>query len=112
MGSQQKETQSGQKASFERRLENRLALLSGKGIDSPEIKKDVLVKKLRANIKAVNARLKTIADTEKKTEELAKIKAERAALPPKEKESAKTKKSEEALKEGKEKEKKKKKKQE
>ena len=108
MGSQQKETQLGQKASFERKLEIRHTLLSGKGIDSAEINKDVLVKKLRANIKAVNARLKAIADTEKKTEELAKIKAERAALPPKKKESAKTKKSEEAPKEGKEKKKKKK----
>jgi hypothetical protein len=108
MGSNQKETQSIQKACFEQKLEKRLTLLSGKGIESPDINKDVLVKKLRANIKGINARLKTIADTEKKTEELAKVKAEKAALPAKEKESSKTKKVEEAPKEGKEKKKKKK----
>ena len=108
MGSKQKETQSGQKAFLEQKLENRLTLLSGKGIESFEINKDVHVKKLRANIKAVNARLKAIADIEKKTEELARIKAEKAALPAKEKESIKTKKSEEAPEKGKEKKKKKK----
>lgn len=103
-----KETQSEQKANLERKLENRLKLLSEKGIESPDINKDVLVKKLRANIKAVNARLIAIADIEKKTEELAKMKAEKAALPAKEKGSAKTKKAEETPAGGKEKKKKKK----
>jgi len=107
MGSK-KETQSEQKAYLERKLENRLKLLSGRGIESPEINKDVLVKKLRANIKAVNVRMNAIADIEKKTEELAKIKAEKAAIPAKEKESSKTKKAEEAPEKGKEKKKKKK----
>jgi hypothetical protein len=103
-----KETQAEQKANLERKLENRLKLLSGRGIEAPDINKDVLVKRLRANIKAVNARLIAIADIEKKNEELAKIKAEKAALPAKEKESAKAKKAEEAPEGGKEKKKKKK----
>lgn len=103
-----KETQSERKSNLEGKLANRLKLLSEKGIESLDINKDVLVKKLRANIKAVNARLNAIADIEKKTEELAKIKSEKAALPAKEKESAKAKKAEEAPEGGKEKKKKKK----
>lgn len=98
----------GQRAFFERRLENRLSFLSKKGIESPEINKDTLVKKLRADIRATNVRLDAIAANEKRTEELARIKAEKAALPPKDREIVKEKKAKEAPpEEGKEKKKKK-----
>ena len=109
MGSRKKEAQERQKAYFERRLEERLSFLSKKGIESPGIDKDTLVKKLRANIRAINDRLKAIADNEKRTEELAKIKAEKAALPPlpKDKATGKEKPSKEAPAEGKEKKRKK-----
>jgi len=109
MGSRKKEAQERQKADFERRLEERLSFLAKKGIESPGINKDTLVKKLRANIRAINVRLKAIAGNEKRTEELAKIKAEKAALPPppKDKEEGKGKKSKEAPIEGKEKKRKK-----
>jgi hypothetical protein len=83
MGSKHKEVQNGQKARFERNLNERLAVLSEAGIESREIEKDSLVKKLRANIKAINARLKAIEANEKRTEGLAKMKAEKAAAPPK-----------------------------
>jgi len=107
MGSKQKQTQTGQKAFCERRLEDRLSFLSKKGIESPEINKDTLVKKLRADIRAINARLNAIADNEKRTEALAKMKAEKAAAPPKDKEGGKGKEPKEAPAEGKEKKKKK-----
>jgi outer membrane biosynthesis protein TonB len=109
MGSRKKEAQERQKAYFERRLEERLSFLSKKGIESPGIDKDTLVKKLRANIRAINDRLKAIADNEKRTEELAKMKAEKTALPPppKDQEEGKGKKSKEAPEEGKEKKRKK-----
>jgi len=81
MGSKQKQTQAGKKAYYERKLESRLSLLSNKGIASAAVEKDVLVKKLRAHVKAINARLQAIAANEKKTEELAKIKAEKAVVP-------------------------------
>ena len=81
MGSKHKQSRMEQKASFERRLEDRLSYLSKKGIESPKIDKDVLVKKLRADINAVKTRLKAIADNEKRTEDLARIKAEKAAAP-------------------------------
>jgi hypothetical protein len=109
MGSKNKEAQGRQKASFERRLEERLSFLAKKGVESPGIEKDALVKKLRANIRAINDRLKAIADNEKRTEELARIKAEKAALPPlpKDKAAGKEKPPKEAPEEGKEKKKKK-----
>jgi hypothetical protein len=109
MGSRKKEAQERQKAYFERRLEERLSFLAKKGVEAPGIDKDALVKKLRANIRAINDRLKAIAGNEKRTEELAKIKAEKAALPPlpKDQQEGKGKKSKEAPEEGKEKKKKK-----
>jgi outer membrane biosynthesis protein TonB len=109
MGSRKKEAQERQKAYFERRLEERLSFLAKKGVEAPGIDKDVLVKKLRANIRAINDRLKAIAKNETRTEELAKMKAEKAAAPPlpKDQQEGKGKKSKEAPEEGKEKKKKK-----
>ena len=109
MGSKKKEAQERQKAYFEHRLEERLSLLAKKGIESPGIEKNALVKKLRANIRAINGRLKAIASNEERTGELAKIKAEKAALQllPKDEAAGKEKPPKEAHEEGKEKKKKK-----
>jgi uncharacterized membrane protein YukC len=92
-----------QKAYFEQKLKDRLSFLSGKGIEAPKVDKDSLVRKLKASIRAVNNRLRLIADNEKRTEEMAKIKAERAAAPPKEQEGGKAEKPKKAPEEGKEK---------
>jgi hypothetical protein len=101
MGLKRKQMIMRQKASFEHELQGRLASLSGKGIKSPKADKDTLVRKLQANIRAVNKRLRLIADNEKRTEEMAKIKAERAAAPQKEQEGGKGEKSKKAPEEGK-----------
>lgn len=103
MGLKRKQMQMRQKAYFEQKLQNRLSFLSGKGIEAPKIDKDPLVRKLQANIRAVNNRLRLIADNEKRTEEMAKIKAERAAAPPKEEEGGKVEKPKKAPEVGKEK---------
>ncbi|MFA6412636.1 MAG: hypothetical protein WCW53_08050, partial [Syntrophales bacterium] len=92
MGSKQKQAQIGQKESFELKLKNRRALLSEEGIESRKIEKDPLVKKLKANVTAMNNRLKAIDASEKKNEELAKMKLEKAAAPRKEPEGTKGKK--------------------
>jgi hypothetical protein len=91
----------GQKAYFEHKLQARLAFLSGKGIKSPAADKDTLVRKLQANIRAVNKRLRMIAENEKRTEEMAKIKAGKAATPQKEQERGKGEKPKKAPAEGK-----------
>ena len=98
-----------QKEYIEHRLQNRLSFLSGKGVKSPKADKDTLVRKWKADIKAINKRLRLMADHEKRTEEMAKIKAERAATPQqeaaprKEKESGKGEKPRKSPAEGKEK---------
>ncbi|OGD15542.1 MAG: hypothetical protein A2V76_04950 [Candidatus Aminicenantes bacterium RBG_16_63_14] len=90
-----------QKAYFEHKLQDRLSFLSGKGINSSKADKDTLVRKWQADIRAVNKRLRLIADNEKRTEEMAKIKAERAAAPRKEQEGGKGEKPKKAAEEGK-----------
>jgi hypothetical protein len=77
MASKLKTTQMGRKEQYERRLANRLALLSEKKTEPSMIAKDPLVKNLRANIKATDLRLKAIAKIEQRTAELAKKKAEK-----------------------------------
>ena len=103
MGLKRKQMLIRQKAYFEQKLKNRLSFLSGKGIEAPKADKDTLVRKIQASIRAVNNRLRLIADDEKRTEEMAKIKAERAAAPLKEKEGGKAEKPKKAPEEGKEK---------
>ena len=86
MGSKRKQMLMQQRASFEQTLQERLSFLSGKGVRSPQVDKDTIVRKLKADIKAVNNRLKTVAANEKRSEEMAKIKADRASAPHKEQE--------------------------
>ncbi len=79
MGKNRKQVLQRQKASLEQALLKRLAFLSEKGVAAPKIEKDTLVKKHRAAVKAVNNRLKSLADVEKRFEDAAKAKAGRAA---------------------------------
>jgi len=78
MASKLKQTQLRRREQYERRLKSRLALLAERGMEPVRIDKDPLVRSLRAQIEATDARLKAIAAIERRTAELAKIKAERA----------------------------------
>jgi hypothetical protein len=89
MGLKRKHILTRQKAYFEHKLQDRLSSLSGKGIKSPQADKDTIVRKIQADIRAVNRRLRLIAENEKRTAEIAKIKAERAAAPKKDQEGGK-----------------------
>jgi len=92
MASQSKETRLIQKAILNAKLQKRLALLAEKGLDEKRIARDVLVKQLKAELKAMDVRLRAIAAHVKRTEDLAAVKAERLAKPkeeaPKAKEAA------------------------
>jgi len=101
MGLKRKQMLMRQKEYFVHKLQDRLSFLSGKGSGSPKSDKDTLVRKLQANIRAVNKRLRLIADNEKKTEEMAKIKAERAAIPQEKLEGGKAEKPKKVSEEGK-----------
>ena len=101
MGLKRKQMQMRQKAFFEQKLQDRMLFLSEKGIESRKADKDPLVRKIKANLKAVNSRLKWLAESEKKTADMAKIKADRAAAPLKEPEGGKAEKPKKAPEEGK-----------
>jgi hypothetical protein len=83
MGIMRKEIVNRQKAAFEQNLKDRLASLAGKGIKAPQTDRDPVVKNLKAEIRTVNRRLARIAEIDKRTEEMARIKAEKAAAPKK-----------------------------
>jgi hypothetical protein len=87
MESRKKQIQLRQKAQFEQKMKDRLALLAGKGIEPPKSGKDPIVRKIHADIKAVNNRLRRLAENDKLTETLAKAKADKAAAALKAKES-------------------------
>jgi hypothetical protein len=96
MGLRRKEMHLRQKARFEQELKDRMSLLAGKGIKPPKADRDTLIRKLKANIRAINYRLNLIAANEKRTEEMAKIKVERAAARLKEQEGGKAEKPKKA----------------
>jgi hypothetical protein len=89
MASQSRETRLKQKAEWEVKLKKRMALLAEKGMGENKIARDVLVKELKAKIKESQVRLRAIDATEKRTGELAAMKAERLAKPKEEAPKAK-----------------------
>ena len=101
MGFMRKQMLIQQRASYELTLRNRMSFLSEKGVPAPKADKDTIVKKLKADIKAVNKRLRVVAEHDKRTEEMATAKAEKAAAPRKEQEAAKSEKPKKAAEEGK-----------
>lgn len=79
MGSEGRETRLKQKAEWEVKLQERLALLAEKGADETKIARDALVKKFKSKIRESRVRLQAIDAIEKQTAELARMKAERLA---------------------------------
>jgi hypothetical protein len=96
MGLKRKQIFMRQKAGFEMELQNRLAYLKSKGIPSPKIDKDTIVRKIKAQIKAMDKRLRLMAEDEKRAEETARIKAERATAAKREKDEEKAPKTKKA----------------
>jgi len=78
-----------QKDDLDRKLKDRLARLAGEGVEPARADRDTIARKLKAEAKEIGLRLKAIADSEKLTLELAKMKADRAAAALKEKEGGK-----------------------
>lgn len=82
-----------QKASFEKTLQYRLAVLTKKGVSSSEAEKDAVIRKAKADIKAVNERLRTVAENDRRAEETPKRKAAGTGKPVKAPEKGKAEKS-------------------
>jgi len=83
MPSKSKKVRIDQRSYYENKLNQRLSVLVERGFESGKIAKDTVVRKLKAQIRETGARLNVIIDLEKKREEMAKIKAEKAAAPKK-----------------------------
>lgn len=98
MSLKKKQNIAARKAGFEGLLEKRLAYLAGKGVEPKKAEKDTIVRKIKADIRAMGGRLKVYAGHEKIAEAAAKVKAERAAGPKEEKVAVKAEKAEKAAK--------------
>ena len=96
MASKDKIARDAQKAYWKGALSRRLEVLNERGPDRGTIAKDASVKKIRAEIRKIGARLAVIDKTQKKTEEMARNKAEKMALS-KEEKVKKTKAEEESI---------------
>ena len=80
MASTTMEIRQAQKASLEKELAGRLAALKTRGLDEKDIAKDPVLKNLCARMKQANGRIAAIEKKARRTEDLARIKAEKAAL--------------------------------
>ncbi|RPI80001.1 MAG: hypothetical protein EHM45_00535 [Desulfobacteraceae bacterium] len=78
MASKNKESRTEQKAYFERQLKDRIAKLKEGGLDAGGIERDRVIKKLRAELRKTNARLKAIGAKQKLNETLAEAKIKKA----------------------------------
>jgi len=105
MGFKRKPMLTRQVADVEQSLQIRLTCLSGKGLAAAKVEKDPLIRKLRADIRTLKYRIRAIGDTDKRMEETAKAKADKAAaaLKENEPEGPKAEKPKKAADEGKEK---------
>ncbi len=86
MASKKRASRLAQKAYFQEKLNQRLSFLADKGLEPEKMAKDADVRKIRAEIRATEARLSVISNLEKKAEEMARTKAEKMAGPKKKKE--------------------------
>jgi len=79
MGLKQKIYAENKKKVVEGKIAVRLAFLKEKGLDSAVIQKDVLIRKMKAEIRQANYRLASIAAQEKLNADKAKAKAKKLA---------------------------------
>ncbi|MDD5722824.1 MAG: hypothetical protein PHY29_03690 [Syntrophales bacterium] len=85
MASKDKIARDTQKAHWEGELARRLEVLNERGLDRGEISKDASVRKIRAEMRKIGVRIAVIDKKQNKVEDMARIKAEKMALPKEEK---------------------------
>jgi hypothetical protein len=85
MASKDKIARDAQKAFWEGELSRRLEVLNEQGLDRGMISKDVSVRKIRAEIRKIGGRLAVIDKKQTKTEEKARARTEKMAVPKEEK---------------------------
>lgn len=85
MASKDKIARDAQKVYWAGALSRRLEVLKERGLDQKTIAKDASVKKIRAEIRKIASRLTVIGKKQDKVEEMARVKAEKLAIPKEEK---------------------------
>ena len=81
MPSKSKVAREEQNIYWKNKLDQRLSVLSEKGIEPKKIAVDTAVRKIRAKLRDTEGRLRVISSMEKKVEEMAGIKAQKLAAP-------------------------------
>ncbi len=89
MASKAKEVRLEQRSYVETKLNERLSALRVRGMDPRMIARDSAVRMLRAQLREADQRLRAIEEKEKKVEEMARRKAEKAAESKRDKRSRK-----------------------
>ena len=84
MASKSKASRLEQKAYWEEKLNKRLSLLGERGLEPGKMAKDTGVRKIRAQMRETETRLKVISDLERKADEMERTRAEKMAGPKKE----------------------------
>jgi hypothetical protein len=85
MASKLRSARETQKAAWQEKLAGRMNELKDMGVDGKSIEKDAIIRKLKAKVREATFRLTAIVAREKKLEDMARIKEEKKAAPPKEK---------------------------
>jgi hypothetical protein len=79
MGSKSKEVRLNQQTYWNGKLDERIAILKARGLDSTKIAKDRAVRKIRAEIRRAGFRIQVVENQEKKALDMAEAKAKKAS---------------------------------
>lgn len=85
MASKLMKSREAQQALWDKKLGQRKELLAAQGRSQAEIEKDTVVRSIKAKLKETRARIKAIAAKDGKLVEMARLREEKKAAPPKEK---------------------------
>lgn len=85
MASKAREVRESQKVYWEKKFNQRLGVLSTQGISPEESEKDPVIRGIKAKISDTKARIRAIAAAETKLVDMARLREEKKAAPPKEK---------------------------
>ena len=85
MASKLMKSREAQQAVWDKKLSQRKEILAAKGKSEAEIEKDTIVRSLKAKLKETKARIRAINAKEAKLVEMARLREEKKAVPPKEK---------------------------
>lgn len=79
MGSNSKEVRLNQQTYWKGKLDERMSILSARGLDSGKIASDRAIRKIRAEIRKAAARLQVVDNLDKKNQNMAEAKIRKAS---------------------------------